>query len=209
MRRSTPAVTINNVHLFALINAAPGLLAWPLALVRVLAVGLVFALPLRLALAWVRGDLVARRELCEMLLAVALALALAQLVALVWPQPRPAALHLGQQYLAHAQGSGLPSLHVTMFWSLGLAALVTRRFGLWALPLLSLGLAVGWSRVYLGAHMPYDVLAAAPVALAGAMLARLLRPELAPFVVRWLYLYDRLERQFQAWRTGRPGRPGA
>ncbi len=147
-----------------------------------------------MAVAWVRGDRVARRELLEMLLAMALALVIAQIIAYLWPQPRPFALHLGTQHVAHAADAGLPSNHVTAFWSLALAAPTTRRFAVACFPLLAAGLMVGWSRVFLGVHFPFDILAALPVALGGALGARALRASTMPAVARVLYTYDRIAR---------------
>lgn len=188
---------MGNLHLFELINAAPGLAGWQLFTARVLAQWLIWLLPVAMCWAWVQGSQSARRELLQMMLSVVIALGVAQLVAHVWPQPRPFALHLGNQYLAHAHDPGLPSDHVTVFWSLAIAALMTRRFELWALPLLAVGLMVGWSRVYLGVHFPYDIIAALPVAVAGAALAQALRGPTMPVAARVLYLYHCLEQKIR------------
>jgi undecaprenyl-diphosphatase len=183
---------LSNLHLFELINAPAGLGPLQLALATAVARWLIYLLPLALAAAWVRGDHPARRELLQVLVAVGVALALAQVVAHVWPQPRPFALHLGTHYLDHGSDPGLPSDHVTVFWSVALAALRTRRFAHWGLPLLAVGLLVGWSRVYLGVHFPLDVVAALPVAWAGSVAASALRVPLMPAFARVLWLYDRL-----------------
>ena len=144
-------------------------------------------------------------ELLQLLVATGLALMVAQIVAHVWPQPRPFAMHVGHQYLAHSSDPGMPSDHVTVFWGLALAALSTRRFDVFALPLFTLGLLVGWSRVFLGVHFPLDILAALPVAAAGAVLERSLRSRLAA-LLEWLVgLYDRLAGSVLARR--RRGRP--
>ncbi len=169
-----------NLHLFQLINAGPGLGAAPLGVVTALAQWLIYLGPITMAVGWVRGDDDVRRDLLQILMGTLIALGLAQIVTQVWPQPRPFALHLGTQYLAHGDDPGLPSDHVTVFWSLALSALTTRRLARWSLPLLALGLAVGWSRVYLGVHFPLDILGAFPVALAGAVLAQVFRPWVAP-----------------------------
>lgn len=190
--RSDRALSMNNLHLFELINAPPGLNPLQLGLATLLARWVIYLIPLMIAVAWVRGDRSARRELLQILLAVAIALGLAQIVTHVWPQPRPFALHLGVQYLAHDMDPGLPSDHVTVFWSVALAALASRKFALWSLPLLALGLLVGWSRVYLGMHFPFDIAAALPVALAGTVVALALRAPLRPAVEWALALYDRL-----------------
>lgn len=190
--------SMNNLHLFELINAAPKPEPWQLGLALGFAEWLIFLLPLGMALAWVKGDSVARRELIEMLLAALIALGLAQLVVHLWPQPRPFALHLGTQLLEHVNDPGLPSDHVTVFWSLAWSALMTRRYAVWGFPLLAAGVAVGWSRVFLGVHFPYDIVAAMPVALLGALVARAARAATMPLVARILYAYDRLIRAVRA-----------
>ena len=197
---------MGNLQLYELINASPGLEPARLAVAVVVAQWLIYLVPCALVLSWVRADLLTRRELLQMLIVVALSLALAQLVAAAWPQPRPAALHLGTQYLQHAADPGLPSDHVTVFWSLGIAALMTRRLAVWGLPLLALGLIVGWSRVYLGVHFPLDILAALPVALAGAAAARALRRSTMPLVGRLVYACERLEKPIRQ-RLHRSSKP--
>lgn len=186
---------MNNLQLFELINAAPGLGRVPLALAIGLATWVIYLVPLTMTIAWVRGDDAARRELLQLLLAVAIALCVSRAVSSLWPHPRPFALHYGMQYLAHADNPGLPSHHVTVFWSLALAALGTRRFSMWALPLLAVGLLVGWSRVFLGIHFPFDVLAALPVGLAGAAIGLALRKPALPAFARILATYSRAEKQ--------------
>lgn len=189
---------MNNHHLFELINASPGTGHVHLMLATALAEWVIYLIPLGMLVAWVRGDHAARRELLEKLLAVLMALAIAQVVTHVWPQPRPFQLHLGTQHIQHSNDPGLPSDHVTVFWSLALAALFSRQFAVWGFPLLAVGLAVGWSRVYLGVHFPYDVLGALPVAVAGVAVARAARRPLLPAVARILYSYDRLTTAMRA-----------
>lgn len=190
-----------NIHLFELINAPTGLGPVALDLALGVASGLIWIVPVGMAGAWIRGDNAARRQLFEMLVTVVVALGIAQVVAHVWPQPRPFMLQMGTQYLAHSADSGLPSDHVTVLWSLAFAAFTTRRFAIWGLPLLSAGLLVGWARVFLGVHFPFDVVAALPVALVAVGVSRALRSPLMPVVAVVLYLYHRFEKLLPVrWR---------
>lgn len=182
---------MTNLHLFQLINAPPGLSHQQLLWATLLASWLIVLVPITMAVGWVRGDHAARLDLVQMLVAVGLALLLAQVVTLIWPQPRPFAVHVGTQYLDHGTDPGLPSDHVTVFWTLALASLRSRRFALWGFPLLAVGLVVGWSRIYLGVHFPMDIAAALPVAWAGTMAAGVLRKPLMPLYAGMLSLHDR------------------
>ncbi len=182
---------MTNLHLFQLINAPPGLSHQQLLWATLLASWLIVLIPITIAIGWIRGDHAARLDLVQMLVAVGMALLLAQVVAHVWPQPRPFALHVGTQYLVHGADPGLPSDHVTVFWTLALASLRSRRFALWGFPLLAVGLVVGWSRIYLGVHFPLDIAAALPVAWAGTMVAGVLRKPLMPLYLQMLSLHDR------------------
>lgn len=197
---------MTNVHVFELINAGPGLAGLRLFEATALAQWAPWWAAAALGVAWVRGCSAERGELLQMLLAVLLALATGQLVSLIWPQPRPFALHLGYQHLVHEADAGLPSGHVTALWSLGLAALASRRHALLGFPMLALGLVVGWCRVYLGVNFPLDVLAAMPVALLGVVLAQLLSGRVLRASTAILSAYDRLERAVRArLRSTRPG----
>lgn len=190
---------MNNLHLFELINAAPGLGEVPLGIAAVIANWLIYLIPLGMVTAWLQGAQSARRELLQMLLAVLIALFIAQAVVHLWPRPRPFVLHIGTQYLDHGNDPGLPSDHVTVFWSLAFAAFGTSRFAVWGLPLLAAGLAVGWSRVFLGVHFPYDVLAAFPVGIAGAAAAHALRKPVRPAFASMLNLYHEVEKRVAQW----------
>lgn len=181
---------MTNRHLFELLNAAPGLDGLHIGFARFLAEWVIYLIPLSMTVSWLRGASPTRRELLRILAAVMVSLAAAQVVAHLWPQPRPFALHLGTQYLTHSLDPGMPSDHVTVIWTIALWALTSERFGLWGFPLLALGLVVGWGRVYLGVHFPFDILAAFPVALCGVVIVRTLRRPLLGPETMVLSLYD-------------------
>jgi len=194
---------MGNRHLFELINAGPGLDAWHRVVGLFLAQWAVVAVGLGFAWLWTRTDRAGRLELLRALVSMLLALLLAEAIRRIWPQPRPFTLHLGAQYFGHAADGSLPSAHTTALWALGLAALRSRRYGPLAFPLLALGLLVGWSRVYLGVHFPYDIAAALPVAALGVLLETLAAGALAPLALRAVRLYERLEHRILDTVAGR------
>jgi undecaprenyl-diphosphatase len=185
---------LSNNYLFELINAGshpPSLLLFT---AKLAGQWLVLTVPAAWAILWFRGDQRARMDLLHVLVSAFAALGIAQLVGMLHPSPRPFALHLGNQYIAHADDPGLPSDHVTLLWSLALASLGTSRGSWLVFPLLAMGLVVGWARVYLGVHFPFDVLAALPVAGAGAGLAWVMRPSMERLLGPLMARYDGWQR---------------
>lgn len=187
-------MNLSNAHLFELINAGAQPSLFALTLARLVAQCIVPAVPIAWLVLWSRAGPIGRLDLLHVVVAVLLALGLAQLIGLAWPSPRPFALHIGHQYMAHVEDPGLPSDHVTLLWSLALATLATTRASWLVFPLLSLGLAVGWARVYLGVHFPIDVFGALPVAAAGAAMALAVRRPLSSSMLAMLSRYDGWER---------------
>ncbi len=63
-------------------------------------------------------------------LCVLFALGCGQLIGLLWPHPRPFMLGLGHAFLAQAKAP-FPSVHATVFFTLGLSLLLSslRRLG--------------------------------------------------------------------------------
>jgi undecaprenyl-diphosphatase len=184
---------MDNRHLFQLLNAGPGLDALHLAVGLFFARTVVYVVAASAAWAWLRAGRAQRHELLQMASVLVVALLLALGIELVWPQPRPLALHLGTQYFEQAIDASLPDNHTVGLWALGLAALRTRRYGPYAFPLLTLGLLVGLSHVYLGVHFPYDILAALPVAAVGDMIVRLGRARLVAAHAWLIAQYERGE----------------
>jgi undecaprenyl-diphosphatase len=79
---------------------------------------------------------------------------------------------LARNYLHHAADSSFPSDHTTLFFAFGFSLWIERPAILRRVGegLLVLACAVGWSRIYLGAHYPLDILGAAVIGFVSAML---------------------------------------
>lgn len=163
--------------LFLWMNATPESPAWLLQLARWLsqvmpALAVLALLPVMLfGPAW-------RRQVAAALLAMLLAWLAVRAMRWGIHVPRPFEMGLGHQWLPHAATASFPSTHaaVSVAWATGLGFAFRRRPPplAWGFCLLAAGIA--WSRVYLGLHMPVDVLAGAALGvLAGLAAQALLR----------------------------------
>jgi undecaprenyl-diphosphatase len=153
-----------DIALFELINAGAMAPAWSIHFAR-------FAsdvLPTLLALAVMGAAAVDRRLRYAFFTALVSVLAVWVVVNVfrsVMPFQRPAFYGLGVQWAPQGARPGFPSLHA--------AGTFAAAFALWCLPwrapmiaALVVAAVVGWSRVFLGLHFPFDV-------VVGAMLAAL------------------------------------
>jgi undecaprenyl-diphosphatase len=192
---------MDNLHLFELINAPDSVDAIHLAVVLAVARWTSPVVAAAGIVAWLRAQDAVRRDLIDGVMTVLIALLIARAVGLVWPHPHPASLHVGNQYLSTEADSGFSSDHVTALWGLAVWALTKGRFAVWFFPLFTLGLVVGWSRVYLGDQFPLDVLAALPLAVVSALIVRVCHRWLEPVASRVLSGYHALARSTRGiWR---------
>lgn len=158
-----------NRTLFLMINAGTHPPAAMLQLATFLAQWLIDGVPLLLVWLWLRGSRQDRAAAVTAALSVAFALGCGQVIGALWPHPRPFMLGLGHVFLAHKPEASFPSDHATVFFTLGLGLMLGSKRKLGALVLL-LGGLVGWSRVYLGVHFPFDIAGALLVAAPSAWL---------------------------------------
>lgn len=104
-----------------------------------------------------------RMQAWRALAAMALAAVAVSLLKRGFNDPRPAALGLGTQWLPDSPGRSFPSAHacVAMAWAATAAATPLHGPARWPLRALLLGVAalMGWSRIAVGVHFPFDVLA--------------------------------------------------
>ncbi|EPK7359924.1 undecaprenyl-diphosphate phosphatase [Kluyvera intermedia] len=184
---------LNNT-LFLLINATPASAQWEISLATFLAKDLILIVPLLAAAMWLWGErrqVHAQRHLVvKVALAIAVSLTISWTMGQLFPHERPFVANIGYNFLHHSADNSFPSDHGTVIFTFALAFLFWHR--LWSgLVLMAIGIAIAWSRVYLGVHWPMDMLGGFLCGLVGCMVAQIL----------WLFVGARVfPRLQQAYR---------
>ena len=138
---------------------------------RFVADWVIFAAPAILALVWLFGTTGDRRAAIRATFAATAGLATSAIISALDFHPRPFMDGVSHNFLHHVADSSFPSDHATVLFALAFSLWLTRspaprRAGA---ILLAAALAVGWARIFLGAHYPLDVLAGAGIGLAFAV----------------------------------------
>ncbi|MEF2548888.1 undecaprenyl-diphosphatase [Aurantimonas sp. E1-2-R+4] len=115
-------------------------------------------LPVVLIVLWLRGGPAGRQTAITATLAAGVALAIAGAISFLFYFPRPFAIGLAPNLLAHVADSSLPSDHAAVMSAVAIALLFAARRLLGVLVAVAT-LAVGAARVALGVHFPSDILA--------------------------------------------------
>ena len=183
-----------NHFIFLELNASGQSSPYLIGFAIALATYLIDATPLLLIALWLWGSRPERTAIVAATLSAALGLAINQLISVGYPHPRPFVVGLGHTFLAHVPDPSFPSDHATVLFALGLVFLGSSLRTTGVLIVL-LGIAVGWARVYLGVHFPFDIVGAFVVAASSSWLARgvMARARFAERLMDWLEaLYRRL-----------------
>ena len=153
-------------QIFALLVAPPDLHGIRLIVAIALARWAVFCGPAVLALLWLSATAEDRAAAVASAVTICIAVLVAMILSTLIELPRPFMGGGATNYLDHVRDSSFPSDHATLLFALAFSLWVNRpaRNPLLWLPALALAIAVGWARVYLGAHYPIDIAGAAVVA---------------------------------------------
>ena len=160
-----------NQSVFQSLSAPCELSGGALLIALVLAQWAILAGPTLLVFLWVFGDPDERRAAVSAGLSALLALAVAATISSLYFHPRPFMDGLAHNYLQHGPDSSFPSDHATLLFALGWSLALIPPSMLpraWVVPM-ALAIAVGGSRVFLGAHYPLDIFGAAVVGFVSAL----------------------------------------
>lgn len=166
-----------NYTLFYWINATPDSPRWLIALAVFVAKDLINIVPLLAAGLWLwgpRNQVTAQRHLViKVALAIIASLTLSWILGHTFPHDRPFVNHVGYNFLPHSADDSFPSDHGTVMFTFAVAFLAWHRFWSGAV-LMVIGLAIAWSRVFLGVHWPMDMLGGLLVGMCGCLTAQIL-----------------------------------
>ena len=101
----------------------------------------------------------AHRQVVFTLLTTAIAMTTALIITLIYFHPRPFMIHLGHTWIYRASETSFPSGHATFFFSIALGLFISGN-KIWGFVVFIMSLLVGWARVFLGVHFPFDIIGA-------------------------------------------------
>ena len=165
-----------NQSLFLLFNASAHPNPITLSIAMFAAELLIYLIPVSLLAGWLRGSETTRKLMLEAVVAGIVGLSISMLCGMLWQHPRPFAIGLGTNFLAHSPDSSFPSDHLTLQWSVAFSFLLHKRLRTLGLAYSLLGLPMAWARMYLGVHYPFDMAGAAAVAAVSAIICHRCAP---------------------------------
>ncbi|MDU0810899.1 MAG: phosphatase PAP2 family protein [Burkholderia sp.] len=165
-----------NFKLFFAINS--GLTPQPdiAKLVSFIANWIIYIIPTMLLLAWlISVQSKVRYQMIEAFFSSFVALIAAQIFSLVWFSPSLFIVNISSpKLLTHIPPyNSFPSDHMTFAWSIAFSLLICSTTRALGAVMTIIGVAIGWARIYIGAHWPFDIVGGILVGMLGALIVHL------------------------------------
>lgn len=153
-----PLETVN-LTLFSWINATPHAPTQAIHIATFIAQDLLYILAFLLIFLWCQGNKAMKERALKAVFMTTIGLVISFIISSIFYHPRPFAMPIGQNYLAHTANGSFPSDHMLIFSTIAFSYLFSNR-KMTGLILLCCAWLVAWSRIYLGVHFPFDMLGA-------------------------------------------------
>jgi undecaprenyl-diphosphatase len=181
---------MENIYIFNIIN---GLAGKSLLLDQIMILSakyIVYVIPvIIIALLLSRGN-ESKKAALFITFSVAIALLLGYVTKHFYYHPRPFAIGLGLDLVPDSLTSSFPSNHATIMFALGFALLFIKRYKL-AILIFPLALVLGFSRVFIGVHFPFDIVGGFAYGAIGALTSILLKKHLDSFTNKVIELQNK------------------
>ena len=148
---------------------------------------LVYIIPLILLYLWFRDD--DKNFSLFLFFTVILGLIISEGIHLVYYHPRPFVLGLGTQLISHEPDSSFPSDHTVAMFSFALPFLFFKRYKSGTVFVLLASL-VGFARVFVGVHFPFDIISGFFVGVASTYILYIFRDVLFRYFSKIISAYN-------------------
>ncbi|MDU0810246.1 MAG: undecaprenyl-diphosphatase [Burkholderia sp.] len=145
----------------------------------------IYIIPVMLFLIWLMSvQSTTRYKMIEASLASCVSLIAARIFSLVWFSPRSFMINIGTQLVPHTLDNSFPSDHMTFAWSIASSLLIYSKTRTLGAAIMIVGIAIGWARIYVGVHWPFDIIGGVLAGTVGALVVHLYAQPVAMLVSR-------------------------
>jgi len=150
---------------------------------------LVFIIPIIILYLWFRKSDEDKNFSLFLFFTVILGLIISEGIHLVYYHPRPFVLGLGTQLISHEPDSSFPSGHTVAMFSFALPFLFFKRYKSGTV-LVILASLVGFARVFVGVHFPFDIIGGFFVGVAATYILYIFRDTLFRYFSKIISVYN-------------------
>jgi undecaprenyl-diphosphatase len=166
-----------NIYIFNIINGLAGKSMLLDQIMIFSAKYVVSIIPIIIIALWLEKTNENKKAAVFITFSVLIALLLGYITKNIYYHPRPFAIGIGLDLVPDDLTSSFPSDHTTGMFALSFALLFIKKYRL-AIVSFPLALLVGFSRIFIGVHFPFDILGSIAYGTIGALIAILLKQHL-------------------------------